>query len=85
MTKCQTQKYSDFYVMILVIIIHQNQRSKIDKISGRLQAIKFQGGQIKIAVLPRWQINDPQSWILQSNPVFWNRFIIFGALPWPNR
>ena len=22
---------------------------------------------------------------LQSNPVFWNRLIIFGALPWPNR
>ena len=23
--------------------------------------------------------------LLQSNPVFWNRLIIFGALPWPNR
>ena len=23
--------------------------------------------------------------VLQSNPVFWNRLIIFGALPWPKR
>ena len=23
--------------------------------------------------------------VIQSNPVFWNRLIIFGALPWPNR
>ena len=50
-------------------------------------AIKSEGGDSVLSVSQTVSVYFLHLFIfaIQSNPVFWNRLIIFGALPWPNR
>ena len=69
--KCWQHSWSDFFARMLPSLMVRDQTKK-----------KLHLWEYPCRYLTRLQSNK---FDIQSNPVFWNRLIIFGALPWPNQ